>query len=411
MLFLVIDKHRMSMQSYNGSLLNESIIYQSIVSIIKDSMQRNWNQRIQTMEKRNQTTIHTTVEIDDETCHTTKCWLNVVLKEIIRFVFPLTILWAMSPFIFWLMPPLQRRLIYPGRFRQLCRPIPSIFLQTGESLRVSNGPDTELGVWHIPPQQDFYNGLYDYSAPRFNDNRKIVLYAHANSGDRSLPEELYGVLSIKLNYHVVTFDYRGYGDSWSRNQSANAPNIISDLNAVYQWILEHGIESKRIILWGHCLGSSVVVHLLSTLDDDSYPFAAILEAAFTSLHEELYEFPLAKLFIYHPFFECCVVEPVISNTKLNLDTISLLPKVRCPLLILHAVDDKIVPFWMGEQLFKIAQSVQPATIRNKSRMEQFGIERKCGHTKIQRDKRLPEIIFKFVRSLHQSESTLSSNIK
>ncbi|KAI2797053.1 Protein abhd12b [Blomia tropicalis] len=366
-----------------------------------DSMQRNWNQRIQTMEKRNQTTIHTTVEIDDETCHTTKCWLNVVLKEIIRFVFPLTILWAMSPFIFWLMPPLQRRLIYPGRFRQLCRPIPSIFLQTGESLRVSNGPDTELGVWHIPPQQDFYNGLYDYSAPRFNDNRKIVLYAHANSGDRSLPEELYGVLSIKLNYHVVTFDYRGYGDSWSRNQSANAPNIISDLNAVYQWILEHGIESKRIILWGHCLGSSVVVHLLSTLDDDSYPFAAILEAAFTSLHEELYEFPLAKLFIYHPFFECCVVEPVISNTKLNLDTISLLPKVRCPLLILHAVDDKIVPFWMGEQLFKIAQSVQPATIRNKSRMEQFGIERKCGHTKIQRDKRLPEIIFKFVRSLHQ----------
>lgn len=102
----------------------------------------------------------------------------------------------------------------------------------------------------------------------------ILLYLHGNSGSRAGSHriELYQILQ-SLDYHVVTFDYRGefqlfstryncvdelylftgYADS-SQDILMCEDGVVTDAVAVYQYIKKHSQESK-VVVWGHSLGT------------------------------------------------------------------------------------------------------------------------------------------------------------
>lgn len=177
----------------------------------------------------------------------------------------------------------------------------------------------------------------------------IVLYLHGNSGTRATEHRvaLYKIFQ-QLNCHVVTFDYRGFGDS-----SAITPTeegVVRDTIAVYKYITK--LTNSPVFIWGHSLGTGIGTHLLCDLNDLDIPKpkGIFLEAPFTSMEDEVRAHTLSQIFKITPWFDHAFVYPMKSNGFLFKSDEYIL-NIRQPICILHAEDDLIVPFKLGYKLF------------------------------------------------------------
>lgn len=227
-----------------------------------------------------------------------------------------------------------------------------------------------------------------------------ILYAHGTSGSRSAHNRLatYHFMAERLQSSVIAFDYRGFGDSVGGPPTAQG--MTNDTQAVYEWILSERLSTpNQVIFWGHSLGTAVVVRLLSQLSKEKSPLTAVLEAPFTNLREEIWAFPLSKLFNYLPYFSYTVVDPIVTDERLNFDSLSLLPKVQTPLLVLHSEDDPVIPFQIGKRLYEAAKQTQPLKIANKTTFHEFPAGKKYYHDWITQAPELSQILAHFISSV------------
>lgn len=221
---------------------------------------------------------------------------------------------------------------------------------------------------------------------------KIVLYLHGNSGNRGAPHrvELYQLLQ-SLDCHVITLDYRSYGDS-----SAVPPSemgVIRDSLMVYNYI--KGITNNPVFLWGHSLGTGIGTHLLSILQEQRVPGpqAVVLESPFNNIREEIREHPMSKLFRHLPWFDALIVQPMYNN-NLRFESDSHIGEFRQPILILHAEDDLVVPFKLGYKLYRKALDVR-GKAWGPVEFHRFEYINRFGHKFICRAKNLPKIVLNF----------------
>ena len=66
----------------------------------------------------------------------------------------------------------------------------------------------------------------------------------------------------KVGFNIVTFDYRGFGDSVPSLETNTVTRALEDVAAVTSWSLESGMGN--VIIWGHSLGSALAVQFLSS---------------------------------------------------------------------------------------------------------------------------------------------------
>ncbi|VDK43980.1 unnamed protein product [Cylicostephanus goldi] len=93
--------------------------------------------------------------------------------------------------------------------------------------------------------------------------------------------QMYNVWS-ELDYNVVTFDYRGYGDS---EGTISERGIVSDSRLVYKYVLHHS-GKNTVLIWGHSMGTGVAVHLVSDLClDKTPPDGLVLESPFNNFKD------------------------------------------------------------------------------------------------------------------------------
>ena len=173
----------------------------------------------------------------------------------------------------------------------------------------------------------------------------IVLYLHGNSNSRGVTHrvELYNVLR-EMGYHVIALDYRGYGDS--SKVSPSEIGVIRDSIAVYNYITS--ITKNPIFLWGHSLGTGISTHMLSILAKNNVPGprALVLESPFTNIDAEIRAHPMSALFRKLPWFDFTIAKPMYNN-NLRFLSDEHIGEFRQPILILHAEDDRVVPFELG----------------------------------------------------------------
>lgn len=327
------------------------------------------------------------------------------LKTLFKwFIILLLLVFTLSPIVFRYSLTVRRMLVFMNYvnvplFKNLSDPQNSfqmnctrvLFLNTNESIR--------LGVWHILPQSQRNDCPLIDGFIAFDDNQPIVLYLHGNGGARGGEHrrKLYDVLGNNgLSAHVITFDYRGYGDSTNVWPTPNG--ITTDAIYVYYWLLSHkNVDKKRIIVWGHSLGSAITLRFISQLAKGDNPRAIVLEAPFTSMADATKWHPFALFYRHLPLFEWFFVEPIVENELTNFDSVSLLNKIDSPILILHAMDDKIIPFHLGHKLYEHSLKLQPKNCR-KAQMIAFNGEYGYGHKNIFKDPELPKIIDNYIKS-------------
>lgn len=97
----------------------------------------------------------------------------------------------------------------------------------------------------------------------------------------------------QLGYHVISLDYRGYGDS--DNVSPTEEGVVLDAIAVFQYI--RNLTMNPVFIWGHSLGTGVATNMLSQLKYNASvnPKGVILEAPFTNIRDEIRQHPFARV--------------------------------------------------------------------------------------------------------------------
>ncbi|NXE97689.1 ABD12 lipase, partial [Menura novaehollandiae] len=298
------------------------------------------------------------------------------------------------PFLVKLCPAIQAKLVFLNFVRvpyfiDLKRPQDqglnhtcNYYLQPEE--------DVTIGVWHTVPAALWKNARGKdqlWFEEALGSSHPVILYLHGNAGTRGGDHrvELYKVLS-SLGYHVVTFDYRGWGDSIG---SPSERGMTYDALHVFDWIKARSGDNP-VYIWGHSLGTGVATNLVRRLcERETPPDALILESPFTNIREEARSHPFS-IYRYFPGFDWFFLDP-ITTSGIKFANDENVKYISCSLLILHAEDDPVVPFHLGKKLYNIA-----ATSRSfrdyKVQFVPFHTDLGYRHKYIYRSPELPRIL-------------------
>nr|CDJ83456.1 Alpha beta hydrolase fold-1 domain containing protein [Haemonchus contortus] len=220
-----------------------------------------------------------------------------------------------------------------------------------------HGQEGNIGVWHMLPKSmsaDYREkGIHpdDEEMERSLSLTQypIVLYLHGNSFDRTIAHrvELYNLLN-KLDYHVVTFDYRGYGDS---EGNPSEPGLVNDSRLVYDYVKSHA-KDNAIVVWGHSMGSGVSTKLVMDLSMEGIPpHGLVLESPFNNLRDAIMNHLLSIPIRWMPesMVQRILIQP-LREVNLKMETDKRIKAITCPILILHAENDHVIPVFLARKL-------------------------------------------------------------
>ncbi|MHC4365713.1 MAG: alpha/beta hydrolase [Planctomycetota bacterium] len=157
-----------------------------------------------------------------------------------------------------------------------------------------------------------------------------ILFSHGNAEDIGDLRDFFE-LFVDKGYSVLGYDYRGYGRSEGR---AAEKNVYEDVESVYEYLVRDlNTPPEEIIAVGRSVGAGVALQLACEKELGGL----ILESAFVTAFRVITRIPLA------PF-----------DKFRNIDKIK---RVGCPVLVIHGKDDRVIPFWHGEKLFK--EAIEP----------------------------------------------------
>lgn len=317
----------------------------------------------------------------------------------------IVMIYIVSPIVFKYSPFIQRSLLFMNHVNtqygfNLSHP-EGLDIKCTRTLRLNNelaaeakagGRKNQLGAWHILPKSSLQSCITNPTSNRtsiednlaFTDSRPIVLYIHGNGGTRAAHHrsQLYKRLAYEHDYHILAFDYRGYGDSDYLDPTVQT--LTSDSRFVYNWLLQQANVSKeRLIVWGHSLGTAVAVRMVADLPESIRPNRLVLEAPFDSIANAVTNHPFSAPFRTIPYFEYFFVEPIENSPELNFDSAKRIVEIKpTPIMILHAEDDAILPIKLGRNLYsKASKSLGESKVKfvQLSAIHGLGHKNICNH--------------------------------
>tara|TARA_B100001079_G_scaffold217881_1_gene193110 strand:+ start:80 stop:895 length:816 start_codon:yes stop_codon:yes gene_type:complete len=163
---------------------------------------------------------------------------------------------------------------------------------------------------------------------------KTILYFHGNAG--SLENRIHKINHFKdMNINFILLAWRGFSGNKGK---PTEQGLYQDARSAVKWLINQGVTEENIIIYGESLGTGVATEIAQNKN-----FAGvILESPFTSMID------LGKK--YYPIF------PVKLLLKDKYESEKKIKNLKSPLLVMHGKKDKIVPFYMGEKIFDMANN-------------------------------------------------------
>ncbi|KAM9847797.1 lysophosphatidylserine lipase ABHD12 isoform 1-T2 [Aulostomus maculatus] len=322
-----------------------------------------------------------------------------LVGKIKRVLMWLLLVYVSVPVIIKLCPSIQAKLVFLNFVRMpyfidLKRPMDQGLNHT-HNFYLEPEAGLKIGVWHTVPAQlwrEAQGKEGEWFDSTLSSSHSAILYLHGNAGTRGGDHrvQLYKVLS-SLGYHVVTFDYRGWGDS---DGSPSEGAMTSDAVFIYDW-LKLRLDKTQLYIWGHSLGTGVATNLVRHLcDRGSPPDALILESPFTNIREEAKSHPFSMVYRYLPGFDWFFLDAITAN-NIRFASDENVNHISCPVLILHAEDDGVVPFHLGKKLYSVAAQAKSLS-QHKVQFISFPSSLAYKHKFIYRSPQLPNILSDFL---------------
>ncbi len=166
-----------------------------------------------------------------------------------------------------------------------------------------------------------------------------VLHLHGNAGNIGGRTPIAAGF-LRQGISVFMLDYRGYGRSGGKPVEEG---VYQDARTALDW-LQGRPDVGPVVLHGVSLGGAVAARVAWERPEVA---GLILESSFTSLEE------MAR--VAYPFL------PSFLRGRLDgqFDTLSLVPDLRIPLLVIHGHEDTLIPASMGRALHQAAVQGAP----------------------------------------------------
>ena len=186
-----------------------------------------------------------------------------------------------------------------------------------EKVRVKSLDDIELLSWY-----------YNKDLKKY----KTILFLHGNAG--ALENRIYKLNHFKdMDVNFLIISWRGFNDNKGK---PTEKGLYKDARGAVAWLKTKGITEKDIVLYGESLGTGIAIEIAQNKN-----FAGvILESPYTSMID------LGK--DKYPFL------PVKLLLRDKYESINKIKNINSPILVMHGKADNIVPFYMGEKLYKYA---------------------------------------------------------
>ena len=156
-------------------------------------------------------------------------------------------------------------------------------------------------------------------------------------GNLSLRVGEFAAVRRHTGANIFGFDYRGFGNSSGkatvRNTATDARAALAHLQRAY------GADQAHTLFMGISMGAAVSIRLAA---ESWSPLAMALVAPFASLRD------MGRL-----FYPTLTWSGRLIGDRYN--SVALVDRIDCPLLILHGTDDELVPLAQGRKLFDAAR--------------------------------------------------------
>ncbi|CEF66301.1 Hypothetical protein SRAE_2000097100 [Strongyloides ratti] len=236
-----------------------------------------------------------------------------------------------------------------------------------------------IGVWHtLPHDLSALSKINDKKYERstfekaiIDHGHKVVIYCHGAFGYRGNIKSI--CVANKLasnNCHAIALDYRGFADS---SGECDEEGFYDDLKVLYKYIYK--LAPGRIYLWGHSMGGAIVTRVAADLGKEKKgPQGILLESCFTSAFDAFIYYPFNTAYRSFTYVYKYAAERTESYSVRMRNDEQIL-HVTCPITLVHAKDDWIIPFFMTQQLYILAKDSG-----KKVKMIIFNEELQLGHS-------------------------------
>jgi fermentation-respiration switch protein FrsA (DUF1100 family) len=175
--------------------------------------------------------------------------------------------------------------------------------------------------------------IHGWYLPASSSSTLTVLFLHGNAGNISHRFEKLAVFRA-LGADVLIIDYRGYGRSTGKPTERGT---YRDADAAYEYLVAtHGLDPKRVVLYGESLGAAVAVDVAARKPVGGL----VLESVFSSgvdVAQEMFPFLPVRLLVRNRY-----------------ESVKKIGAVQAPVLILHSRDDEFFRWHHPQRLYDAA---------------------------------------------------------
>lgn len=330
----------------------------------------------------------------------------------------LALIYVFLPLVLSFVPRISQQLLFLNLYHSeneaesLKHPTTQYNLEGTASFHINCG-DVKLGAWHVLPksvknvygQDEVVGG--DVVSERLSGfhSPTIIIYHHGAgmtraTGDNKQRPEVYKLFQMQ-EYHTIAFDYRGFGDStgWP-----SETGLLNDSLCVLEWVQRSTSKDAKVLFWGHSLGAAIASlaarKSFEKCDKNNIGCTKIdgliLEGGFTNVRKGAADnsFILQLMNFYSKFVLEKALDLAFTLGRTSLATDQNLPYIKCPIMLLYAEDDDIIPCKHGEELFNISK--REMKHNRKVTFVKFKVNHGYGHLGIYKAPELPQLIEKFM---------------